>query len=608
MTEPLVHAPDLPYDASWRNIDRSLSFFDDLQGYVVLMHFFCSSSRHCHNSLATTQWLQRRFGNRGFQVIHVHSPRFDHEAEEDAVEPLLQALAIEQPLIFDPDKTVFEEWQAHAWPYLVLVDAGGRVRFAGGGEPDLERVQMAVQELLDDAAAEGDEPYHTVTADYSGEFRSPATLCAPGGLCFDDHGMLWVADTGNHRLVCVDPDSGLTRAVVGGVEAGNQDGGFAEARFFLPRSLAARGREIWVVDAGNHQLRRVDLESEQVSTELGTGRAMLDPAPAAQGREQGLHSPSGVAVDGDAVLVASAAQHQLLRLGVEDGQVTLLCGSGNRGLADGLDREADFAHPQALCLAGRELAVLDGESSALRVFAMDRGEVRTLVGGGLQDWGDADGEAARFQDPRGLARHGEDWLVADTGNDKLRRVDARGRVRTLGVAGLLRPEALAVQGEQVFIADTGRHRIVRLDLQAGESETLTLRELPLAGTAFGTDYRDLPGIELDAQQSADLSLPLGLGRDEQLDLQAELLCELHNLEGECLMVDTSVRPEMADGVLVLRGIGMGEAQEGVIAVELSLVSQRGAGQVGHSLLRRFRVPVTLREGAAREAQLTTLPV
>lgn len=84
------------------------------------------------------------------------------------------------------------------------------------------------------------------------------------GLALD--GLLYVADTYNHRIKHMDVASQQVAALAGSGVAGHVDGGFTRARFHLPEGLAVRGRHLFVADTGNHVIRVCDLGSREVWT------------------------------------------------------------------------------------------------------------------------------------------------------------------------------------------------------------------------------------------------------------------------------------------------------------------------------------------------------
>jgi len=95
-------------------------------------------------------------------------------------------------------------------------------------------------------------------------FGPRVRLQHPMGLALD--GLLFIADTYNHRIKHMDVLSCQVAALAGTGELGHQDGGFTRARFQAPEGLAVRGRHLFVADTGNHVIRVCDLGSREVWT------------------------------------------------------------------------------------------------------------------------------------------------------------------------------------------------------------------------------------------------------------------------------------------------------------------------------------------------------
>ena len=117
-----------------------------------------------------------------------------------------------------------------------------------------------------------------------------------------------------------------------------------------------------------------------------------------------------------------------------------------------------------LTLSPDSIYFADSESSAIRVADRDpSGGVRTVVGTGLFEFGDADavGDAVRLQHPQGLviATDGR-LLVADSYNGSLKWVDpVSGRTHTW-LRGLSEPTGVAIAGGRALIVESNRHRIM----------------------------------------------------------------------------------------------------------------------------------------------------
>jgi len=77
---------------------------------------------------------------------------------------------------------------------------------------------------------------------------------------------LWVADTYNHKIKRVDPYTGDCLTVLGDGTAGHQDGQGTKARFSEPSGLSAIAAHLYIADTNNHAIRRVALDTLEVTT------------------------------------------------------------------------------------------------------------------------------------------------------------------------------------------------------------------------------------------------------------------------------------------------------------------------------------------------------
>ena len=77
---------------------------------------------------------------------------------------------------------------------------------------------------------------------------------------------LFVADTYNHVIRSVDPESGLVRTFAGRGDEGAEDGPPREATFHEPGGLSATSTRIYVADTNNHRIRVVPLDGGPITT------------------------------------------------------------------------------------------------------------------------------------------------------------------------------------------------------------------------------------------------------------------------------------------------------------------------------------------------------
>lgn len=76
---------------------------------------------------------------------------------------------------------------------------------------------------------------------------------------------LWIADTYNHKIKRLDPQTGLCQTLYGSGEPGCKDGIGKTAQFYEPSGLTAAGNWLFVADTNNHAIRRIDLNTQTVN-------------------------------------------------------------------------------------------------------------------------------------------------------------------------------------------------------------------------------------------------------------------------------------------------------------------------------------------------------
>jgi sugar lactone lactonase YvrE len=250
----------------------------------------------------------------------------------------------------------------------------------------------------------------------------------------------------------------VVATVAGSGAPGVADGVVSEASFGEPFGVAVDDSgNTYVADAGDsNRIRRIDGDG-RVTTLAGGTEGFQNGG----GGEARFDSPSGLALAADgALIVADTGNHAIRRLG-PDGHVTTVAGGTGRGRQDGPAATATFDSPIGVAVGpDGVIYVADSYNDCIRAIALD-GAVTTVAGGGLPGYRDGRGLEARFDTPAGIAVDARGViLVADTGNNLLRRIDRRQEVTTLAAgdaaAALWRPVGVTVsRAGDVYVTDGG---------------------------------------------------------------------------------------------------------------------------------------------------------
>lgn len=545
-----VRAPELTGKGGWLNTGGNQYTLADLRGRIVILDFWTFCCINCLHVLDELRELEAKHRDT-VVIIGVHSPKFVHEAEHQAVVDAVERYGVEHPVLDDPELATWKQYAVRAWPTLVVIDPEGYVVAQHAGEGHAHALAKLVEELEAEHAAKGtlrrgDGPYVAPEPE-------PTTLRFPGKALLLPSGNFLVSDTTRHQLVELAADGESVVRRIGSGARGFADGAAEDAAFNEPQGLALLDDgAVVVADTVNHALRRFDPATGRITTLAGTGRQwMQGEATEGPAREVNLSSPWDVAWWQGRVWIAMAGVHQLWAYDPADGTVSVTAGTTNEGLVDGPGAEAWFAQPSGLAATPERLWLADSETSALRWVDPD-GHVHTAVGTGLFDFGHRDGDAgqALLQHPLGVTALPDGSVaVSDTYNHALRRYDpATGEVTTLAT-DLREPSDAVLAGEDIVVVESARHRLTRLRLP---EEAVRVEAVAHRTQRAATEVA--PGaLRLDVifQAPAGQKLDTRYGPSTRLLVSAtppELLLDGEGA-GTDLARDLELNPAVSEGVL-----------------------------------------------------------
>lgn len=187
-----------------------------------------------------------------------------------------------------------------------------------------------------------------------------AALNEPFMCAFDAVGNLYIAEAMNHCVRRVDAVTGVITTIAGSGAAGySGDGGPAvDAAFNQPYSLQVdANNDVYVVDRLNYVVRRIDGATGGISTVAGIGEPGdpegQDRGDGGPGTQATLREPNDCFLDGrGGLLIADVQDQRIRRLDLASGVMATFAGNGvkERG-GDGLPAaEASILGARAVCM------------------------------------------------------------------------------------------------------------------------------------------------------------------------------------------------------------------------------------------------------------------
>jgi len=274
----------------------------------------------------------------------------------------------------------------------------------------------------------------TGEAGYAGDGGPAITalLREPFMCSFDSAGNIYVAEARNHCVRRIDRDTGVITTIAGNGNAGySGDGGLAVAATLNePYSLAVHQQsgDIYIVDRLNAAVRRVDRTTGIITTVAGTGEPGYGgdggPGDLAQLRE-----PNDCYLESKGgLLIADIQDQRVRRLDLASGIISTFAGNGEKARqGDGLPAlEASILGARAICQdRSGNTYIAEREGNGVRKVDT-QGIMSTLAGNSERGYSGDDGPAllATWGAPKAIRCDRQDnIIVVDTENHAIRRID-----------------------------------------------------------------------------------------------------------------------------------------------------------------------------------------
>src|SRR5690349_5591754 len=179
-----VRAPELR-GRGWLNTGGRDLTLAGLRGRMAILDFWTFCCINCLHVLDELRPVEERYADV-LVTIGVHSPKFEHEKDPDAVAAAVRRYGVRHPVLDDPELVTWGQYAARAWPTLCVIDPEGYVVATMAGEGHAAGLAALIDELVEVHEAKGtlhrgDGPFVPPPV-FAGELHFPGkAIAAPGG-------------------------------------------------------------------------------------------------------------------------------------------------------------------------------------------------------------------------------------------------------------------------------------------------------------------------------------------------------------------------------------------------------------------------------------------
>ncbi|HVF22102.1 MAG TPA: hypothetical protein VM941_03465 [Pyrinomonadaceae bacterium] len=274
-----------------------------------------------------------------------------------------------------------------------------------------------------------------------------------------------------------------------------------QAGFSDPFGIAvANDGTIYISDGGEGNRLLAITPEGTLNILAGAAEGFVDD----NGGSAAFNTPSGLAIDRDGNLYVADTGNNRIRKVSPEGHVQTIAGDGTAGYADGPARQARFNGPIGVAVDTRgNVFVADTYNDRIRMISPD-GNVSTIAGAGTPGYADGDRNTSLFDTPCGIiAANDGTLIVADTGNDSLRKITPDGNVSTWSVnvngEGISSPVGLALTHDNyLYVTELDRSRVLQI-APDGNTHVIAGGGRGFADESGAARFNDPVGVAINAE-------------------------------------------------------------------------------------------------------------
>jgi len=296
----------------------------------------------------------------------------------------------------------------------------------------------------------------------------------PAGLATDGRAV-YVANSRNNAITAIDLTTRSISILAGATfQQGSNDGVGPAARFDSPDGMIIVGRNLYLLDTNNSDLRKIDLDTRIVTTAAGT--ANISGTEDGHATAAHFNLPTQIATDGNYLYITDSGNSTIRRVSLADGMVKTIGGQPQQtGKEEGPPAKSVFNGPRGIATDGKNVYISDTGNDVIRKIDLSTMTSSTIAGTGEEGADDGPGDKAKFNNPGGMCSDGKTVYILDADNHAVRKLDpATNQVSTLTLANGHIGSGCTVSsdGRTLYYSDTTENSVQATDTSNGNYVSL----------------------------------------------------------------------------------------------------------------------------------------
>lgn len=361
------NAVAIPDSARWYNTYGSINTYEP-KGKIILLHFWDPNAQDHQRVLQEVVEIDKK--HRSVLLFSVLKSGIPQSKTDESVEQTLRHYGVLHPVAVFEDFESLKPFELQSWgDYCVLLDNGRLFKTQYVGDPIRD-----VSQSVDSLATGSKEGLNQQYSEFEGTGKKStikSVLDQPTLIEIDaKEQRLFVVDASKNQILVLDMDGRIIETIGNGVK-GDKTGKFQICRFNRISGIAydENTEVLYISDAGNHQVKKAEMQTGRVSAILGSGSPSLIAPKEVQGTGGAIDSPGQLQIVDQEMWIAMDGDHALYQMNLITGKALKIAGNGSRVMSNGAPNDAGFASMNDLILMpDSNIGIFDQSNQVLQVW------------------------------------------------------------------------------------------------------------------------------------------------------------------------------------------------------------------------------------------------